>query len=141
MIEINDKGSYLGIWYLRGNEQDWMCTVHKLKEAPAWTMSYRFRYYVDPNSLDPFDGQDIKNWYQADLPGKTDEEIVALVDGLMHRFVAGGYTRGTGTKPWRRIVKDRSHTTLTEIVRSAPFTHFSTAEGKDVKVTGKGGSA
>lgn len=137
-VDVTDANQYLGIWFLAGSGQDWLCIVHRPKGELVWTFDYRFRYYADPgelNGFDPFDGQDRKSWWKGQGRGKTDAEIIEICDSTMARLVAKGYTRGTDAKPWRRVVKDRSFEAFLAILKAAPFMHLGSKDAYDAKPT------
>lgn len=72
MIKFDEK--IVGVWFLSTTaEQDWMAALSEV--APGkYELNYRFRYY-DPESKDPWDGKDRKNWYKGTIESSREEAI------------------------------------------------------------------
>lgn len=82
MIELKDGIYYKAIWNFEfragtglvptehdGNVLGALFTTDP--ERKVWTLTYRFRYYVD--DINDNTSQDIKNWYRAETTGPEDE--------------------------------------------------------------------
>lgn len=111
----------VGVWFIAGHEQDWLANVGRTSpDDPDARLEYRFRYYS--GSKDPFDGSDHKAWYRATIARKTDDEIIAAMDGMADRLVAVGYAL-PGEEPWRGIVRG-DHGELLRVMSKAPFAHL-----------------
>lgn len=53
------------IWYVYGNERDFLAVLYRKQLDSRLRMEYRFRYYSEPHDSDPFAGNDVKNWYSG----------------------------------------------------------------------------
>lgn len=131
MMGIDEHGYYVGIWFLAGDGQDWMCIVQR-RENGDYAIDYRFRYYADPEEkkgFDPFDDADQKSFYTAVAKGKTEDEVIEVVDGIVKQLVAGGWC---GTRlPWkvrsmthRHLVRGDGRKLFNTMV-GLPFVHIS----------------
>jgi len=68
-IEIDE--SIVGIWYAAlDGKSDFLMSVNTTDEG--WKIIYRFRYY---HSDDPFDQEDVKNWFSATVSNKNISEM------------------------------------------------------------------
>lgn len=132
MINITDDREYLAVWFLEGDDKDWMAIVDRAKGETAWTLHYRIRYYATPDGV--FDDRDLKNWQtlHCDAP---DDQVIADVDKAGHKLVATGFTKRQRGRLWRRRVPDLAGKTLYEILLKAPFVHVSTPDGVDAEPT------
>lgn len=83
MIELKDGTYYKAIWNYEFRQGDGIVPVHRDgnllgalfttdPERKVWTLTYRFRYYVD--DIHDSTSQDTKNWYKAEATG--DESVV-----------------------------------------------------------------
>jgi hypothetical protein len=128
LMHVTTDGYYVGLWFLAGPERDWLCLVSRDKEDGQFRIDYRFRYYADPKDEDPFSGRDQKNAYSAKSPGKTEDELIAIVDAIADKLVANNFS---GTRlPWkvrkrryRYLVRGDGHAVV-RVLASAPFAHF-----------------
>ncbi len=132
MVNITDKGYYVAVWFLAGKECDWLCVLHRETKDGVLKLDYRFRYYAEGHSQDPFDGRDQKNFYAASIEGKTEDEAIQVLDGMVNVLVRGGFL---GTRlPWK--VRDRKHRLIIRGDKHAfiramarmPFVHASTTK-------------
>jgi hypothetical protein len=82
MIELKDGTYYKAVWNFEfragtgiiptehdGNVLGALFTTDP--ERKLWTMTYRFRYYVD--DINDNTSQDVKNWYRAENTGPEDK--------------------------------------------------------------------
>lgn len=125
----------IGIWFVAGDEKDWMLTASRRNDDPPgrFSIEYRFRYY-SPDSVDPFDGADDKSWYSGtiDAPEWKVEEAQDIVARMIRdNWGARRYykivVRGDGLKAYRKLIK-------------APWAHLQRG-AEPIRVTGKGGTA
>lgn len=132
MIDITDDREYLAVWFLAGDDKDWMAIVDRAKGEAAWTLRYRIRHYATPDGI--FDDRDVKNWQTLRIEAPADE-VIASVDKTGHQLVATGFSRRERGRLWRRRVPDMKGTTLYQILVKAPFIHISTPDGVDATPT------
>jgi hypothetical protein len=86
MIEFKKTTFFHAIWFcggkVQGKGEDWLATIFK-EEGQPWKGVYRFRYHA---STDPWDENDVKNWYQVTQSNPNDDGFVAKLaetfDGL-----------------------------------------------------------
>lgn len=71
MIEFKKGNYFYQLWFVEGHNQDWLATIYK-DETGKVHLVYRFRYYRGP---DPFDDNDVKNWYAATSDDNSPEAI------------------------------------------------------------------
>ena len=63
MIKFDE--TCVGVWFVQTTEtQDWMAGITEIEPDKKYEINYRFRYY-NPESEDPWDGKDKKNWYKG----------------------------------------------------------------------------
>ena len=126
IFDIIEGGYYVGAWYLAGRGQDFLGLVFRNPGDTGLQFRYRFRHYVDDKvHFDETD--DVKNVYNADLTGKSDDESIAIVDGITRDLIEKGYL---GTRlPWlvkkryaRKIVRGDHHA-MTSAIISMPCAH------------------
>ena len=88
MIKLDEKT--VGVWFLNTTEtQDWLCTIREIEPDAKYEIVYRFRYYADNGSRDPFDGSDQKNWYKG--AGKmTRHYAISSMRFMMEQLKAAG---------------------------------------------------
>lgn len=69
--------SVRGLWYCLTipDEQDFLLALKRIAEK-HYEITYRFRYY---NSSDPFDEEDKKSWYQGEIKGISEEDVIAKI--------------------------------------------------------------
>lgn len=104
IFSVVEGGYYVGVWCLFGNDRDLMAMVYRNPGDTCLKLTYRFRYYKD-DEVNFEDTADRKSVYGAAMEGKTDEEAIEIVDGLMREVIASGYC---GSRlPW--LVKKRYH--------------------------------
>jgi len=118
MIEFTENTYCLGIWYLQDETRDWLAAVTREGEFVA---RYRFRYYRDDKA---WDSDDVKNWWEARCPGKTEDQIIAMIDDVAAALRRQGFST---SEPWRRIVRGNSEAVL-EALKQAPFSHIRQTE-------------
>ena len=134
IFEIVEGGYYVGAWYLSGREQDFLGLVFQNPGDEHLQFRYRFRYYVDDKT--DFESDDIKNVYDCNLAGKSEDEAIAIVDGLAKSLIEKNYL---GSRlPWlvkkryvRKIVRG-DHDAMFEAIVDMPFTHT-----RQIKPTGE----
>lgn len=81
MVEFKPGRYLLGIWFLAGEDSDFMLTAWT-DEDPSkgkckWEAEYRFRYYdaEDPDN-DPFSGKDRKSFYRITTDSMDEFEVL-----------------------------------------------------------------
>ena len=133
MISIDEHTYYLGIWFLASKEgRDMMALAYRKQGEDFFRVSYRFRYYADPEERDgfnPFDDRDEKRFYEATCsPEQTEERVIEVVDGMLDELVKNGWC---GTKlAWK--VRELRHKNLCrgdgdafqKLLFSLPYTHM-----------------
>lgn len=64
---------------------DVMCTLYREPQIhDGFVIDYRFRYYAENDTGDPFDGRDRKNFHRAlTPPGCTEQQAIDSFDGLV----------------------------------------------------------
>lgn len=106
IFEIVDGVYYVAIWHVEGKGKDWLALLQRRPDSNELYLGYRFRYYASPD--DAWDEHDVKNVYRAAFDHKTEDEAIAIVDGLIRdTLVKTGFC---GTRlPWktRRMVHKR----------------------------------
>lgn len=133
-MHFTDKTYVVAIWFVAGDEKDWMAHLSRPMDGPLdrFELEYRFRYYAGTD--DPFDETDDKSWYEG-VAEKPEAEAEAALDS-MARLIRDEWgarrlhkirVHGDGFKAYRKL-------------RAAPFAHIQVGE-RPVKVTGKGGQA
>src|SRR5574337_192940 len=131
MMDIGEPGYYVRVWFVAGDSQDGLRIVQR-RENGDYAIDYRFRYYADPDEkrgFDPFDEADQKSFYTAIAKGKTEDEVIEVVDGIVKQLVADGWC---GTKlPWkvrsmthRHLVRGDGRKLFNTMV-GLPFVHIS----------------
>jgi hypothetical protein len=115
MIEITDDTYVLGLWFVAGDNRDWMGAVTRKRGEEVFEIRYRFRYYA---SLDPFDTNDRKNWYMATLkPGISEEEVIQNMHMMARVMTLGpgffpevdfGIVRDYGMEPFAKVLGAKS---------------------------------
>lgn len=131
IVDLREDGYYVGAWFLAGPERDWLGVLHRGTDG-ILVLDFRYRYYGDPTSRDPFDGKDDKSVYTASYAGKTEEEAIAITDGLVDELIRNGWC---GTRlPWRvrklrhRLIVRGDGRAFMRATASAPFAHFKSVE-------------
>lgn len=133
MIDIDEDTYYVGIWFLASKlGQDMMAIVFRKAGEDHFRLSYRFRYYADPeekHGFDPFDDKDTKRFYNATCPPEeTEDHVIMVVDEMLDELVENNWC---GTRlPWK--VRTYRHKNLCrgngkafgELLASLPYTHF-----------------
>lgn len=131
IFDIVEGGYYVGAWLLAGREQDFLGLVFRDPGEEDLQFRYRFRHYVD-DKVHFDETEDVKNVYDCDLAGKTEDEAIEIVDGLARELIEKGYL---GTKlPWlvrkryaRKIVRG-DHRAMARALRTMPFMHARPAQ-------------
>lgn len=126
IFDVVEGGYYVGAWFLAGREQDFLGLVFRDPGGTCLQFRYRFRYYAD-DKVHFDESDDVKNVYDCDLSGKTEDEAIAIVDGLARELIEKGYL---GTKlSWlvkkryvRTIVRG-DHRAMIRALQAMPFTH------------------
>lgn len=104
IFTVTDGGYYVGVWCLFGHKQDVMAMVYRNPGDDCLQLTYRFRYYND-DKVNFEETTDRKSAYSASFEGKTEEEAIDIVDGMMRELIERGFC---GSKlPW--LVKKRYH--------------------------------
>jgi hypothetical protein len=133
IFDVVEGGYYVGIWYLAGRAQDFLAMLFKEPAEPGLQFRYRFRYYKD-DKIHFDETDDTKSVYDCDMKGKSEDEAIKVVDGLVDKLIADNYL---GTRlPWlvakrrvRRIVRG-DHEAMTRVILEMPFTHSKEPAGK-----------
>lgn len=132
IFELVEGGYYVGAWYLAGREQDFLGMVFRNPGDDGLQFRYRFRYYVDDKT--DFDSDDIKNVYDAGLSHKSEDEAIAIVDGMARILIEKGYL---GTRlPWlvkkryQRMIVRGDHQAMADAMFRMPFTHAKRIKAK-----------
>jgi hypothetical protein len=75
-----------GVWYCPTipGEQDFLLTLNRIDEE-HYGITYGFRYY---NSDDPFDEKDRKSWYSGEVTGKSEEEVVDVINNQIMKAIS-----------------------------------------------------
>ena len=71
-IEFKEGRYFSQIWNVGGRGKDWLGAVWKDPDGP-WTLTYRFRYYLDDKA---HDSADERSWYEMQVPASEPEERV-----------------------------------------------------------------
>jgi hypothetical protein len=131
IVDLRDDGYYVGAWFLAGPERDWFGVLQR-DDVGTLRLDFRYRYYGDSTSRDPFDGKDDKSVYTASYAGKTEEEAIKITDALVAELVRNGWC---GTRlPWKvqklryRMIVRGDGRTFAKAMAAAPFTHYKRAE-------------
>ena len=112
IFDIVDGGYYVGFWFLAGRAQDFLAMVFRNPGDDGLRLRYRFRYYRD-NKVHFDETEDEKTIFNVDLSDKSDDEAIAVADGIAKELIDHGYLE---TKlPW--LVKKRY---TRKILRSGP---------------------
>lgn len=136
LFVMSEDKYYVGIWFLASAEgRDWMAVVYKVPDEPHFRLFSRFRYYADPDEkagFDPFDGKDTKRVLESVFENKTEDESIAVVDGLMNELVKAGWC---GSRlPW--AVRKYRHKNLVRgdydkmrhVMMGLPYVHMTTRD-------------
>src|SRR6266571_1366981 len=94
-VVIKEGRYFIGIWFLAGDEVDWMATAYRdlADEVGKWSVRHRFRYY-SKWSNDPWDGRDRKSAYHMTINGVEEREVKEKIDKLTMMMVETmGYRR------------------------------------------------
>ena len=85
MIDFKPEDYVVGMWFVPGEEMDWMGCLWVTQGTDTVIGRYRFRYYdqEDPGN-DAFSGKDTKRWYS--MKGKV-EDLTELEKSL-HKAAA-----------------------------------------------------
>jgi hypothetical protein len=139
IVDLREDGYYVGAWFLAGPQRDWL-GVLRHDDGGTLRLDFRYRYYGDPTSRDPFDGTDDKSVYTASYADKTEEEAIKITDALVAELVRNGWC---GTRlPWKvqklrhRMIVRGDGRAFMRAMASAPFAHFKIAEPQRQKKEG-----
>ncbi len=122
MIEIKEGNTFYGMWFIEPPtakdfpEQDFMGAMYKQNEDPI-IFKYRFRYY---NSNDPFDKEDVKNWYVVHISDMSIERFMSVIDELtadLAKFFGHGKVNFLD-------LRGNSIDQIIEKMQNVPFTHM-----------------
>ena len=86
IVEIKEGRYFIGIWYCYDatnpalKDQDWMAAIFRDAGEDVWHMRYRHKYY---NSPDPFDEKDRRSTYSGTMRGKTEQEMIAIMEAAV----------------------------------------------------------
>lgn len=83
MIEIKEGNYYVGIWFIGGQEKDWMLCLYR--EGDEWKIQYRWRYYKDQKA---FGSKDEKSWYgfNVSVSSRTEKEMMGKIDVIAKKL-------------------------------------------------------
>lgn len=91
MIEFKEGNYILGMWFAadkKGN--DWMmCIQRKNDEPEKWFGDFRFRKRMDEYT---WNSKDEKTWYSMKDCEKTEDEMIAYIDGYVRNVIATRFT-------------------------------------------------
>ena len=93
-----------GIWYCQTipGEQDFLLSLRRLDDE-RYKIDYRFRYY---HSDDPFDEEDKKSWYMAEIAGRSEEEIVNGIRIMFRIFPSDFIELLRGDRPLEEFMEE-----------------------------------
>lgn len=133
MIEFDE--SIVGVWYMTTDrDQDFMLGLNS--EGDHLRMRYRFRYY-SPESSDPHDGKDKKNWFTA-VVNSPRVEALAKMEEFMNQFAfAAQRMFGSSPQIWSYVRGEAE--TLDEFLdrlKAAPFVNFKEVSQEEAKALG-----
>jgi hypothetical protein len=78
-FDLSEMEYLSGVWFVGGQEGDWMAMVYRNTGETDWRLTYRFRYNEGKQVGDPFNDEDRKKWYELTAaPGEGAEK--KLVD-------------------------------------------------------------
>lgn len=134
IFTVTDGGYYVGVWCLFGRDRDVMAMVFRNPGDTCLKLTYRFRYYKD-DKVNFDETADQKSVYGAAMDGKTDDEAIEIVDGMMQLMINDGFC---GTKlPWlvkkhyfRRIVRG-DNKAMIDVILKMPNMHARTFGSKN----------
>lgn len=126
IFRIVDGGYNVGVWCLFGREQDVMAMVYRNPEDSCLKLTYRFRYYAD-DAVNFEETDDRKSVYSASFDGKTEDQAIEIVDGMMQQLISRGYCNTR--MPWllkkryqRRIVRG-DNKAMIDVILKMPNMH------------------
>lgn len=133
VIELDE--SIVGVWYMTTDrDQDFMLGLNS--EGDHLRMRYRFRYY-SPESSDPHDGKDKKNWFTAVVTLPRAEAIAKMEDCVNEFSLAAQRMFHSSPKIWSLIRGEAE--TLDDFLgrfRAAPFAHTKELSEEEAKALG-----
>jgi hypothetical protein len=121
MIEIKEGRYFHCMCFISGKKCDWMGMVWT-DDTKEWYLTCRFNYH---HSYKPFDGQDVRSWYE--LKG-TKEEIMNKLEQA-EKLVSLTWQ----SKPCRVPISSDDATYIEQVLFRLPFIHV---EGEEARWQG-----
>jgi hypothetical protein len=126
IINVHEDGYYLGLWYLEGEQKNFLATVFRNPGEELLRLTYRFRYRKD-NRV--FDSADEKSVYRAVVPKEMSEgRVISALDKMVDGMIASGFCHTR--LPWKlrdhrfkRIVRGDGHAWYQMLI-GLPFVHM-----------------
>jgi hypothetical protein len=107
VIRLDEHTYCLGLWCLAGENADWIAAVTS-EDGGSLTLRYRFRSHEAPDQA---------RWWTARFPGKSEGEIVRVVDDLVADIQTGDFG---AARPWRQILRGGRDRVIVAL-RACPF--------------------
>jgi hypothetical protein len=82
MFDFTEMQTVHGIWFVGYPQHDFLMVAWQAHDLAVPHARWRVRYYTTPD--DPWDGQDVKHWYDLSLHDEwTAEELIRTLDQLV----------------------------------------------------------
>lgn len=91
IIEIKPGRYFSAIWYIEGRDKNWMAALWRDEPDGAFTLSGRFRYYVDDKRHDSDDRKSV--FGAVAQPHMTEAKMLSDIDSLADGLVRAGFGR------------------------------------------------
>lgn len=123
-LEFGDGTFYARIWFITGDEKDWMGALFHKPNGP-WEFKYRFRYYAGTDN----DDDDKKSWYEYEL--REEAPIVEILRGL--KPVIEIIRTQLGGELHELMVSTANPKKIAQALGREKWTHFAAATAEDVR--------
>jgi hypothetical protein len=127
-IKMDEK--IVGVWFLGGDEQDWMGGLRD--EGDHYSFTYRFRYYAPDcaNKTTPFDGADRKSWYAAKINKSVPhEKLIGVPRLLLEELVKQGF----GDKQRGEVLNEGDFDDFLTRFSQQPWAHMKKVTAEEAK--------
>jgi hypothetical protein len=132
-IEVIPGRYFSAVWFVAGEDRDLLIALFRDPGKP-FELRYRFRYY-EGESGEPHDGKDRKSPWACTCPGKSEDDVRALIEEVVAHTLVDFRARSGSFEPTVDVVELRGDDAEKNsyAIMARPWAH--------TKPTGKGGDA
>ena len=115
------------IWFApTSRTSDFLACLKRAQDSRSFKLTYRFRYYHDDASRDPFDGKDRRSWYEYEITEQSEEHVIETLRSIVQSMVAASIVSGmqeNSPKVYELVRGDMPLRKFTDLFMSLPFVH------------------